>query len=144
MNDLDAKISDVFGLLAVLLVFVIAYFSAIFPIADQLIEQDMSNKRESEKDALVARLGSYRWLTLGFLSLTVLVGLVVAPLSQEVIAAWSWHWPMSATRTGLLLVDVCLIGMVAAGMWLVWRLSRGIRNAKTPLPIPAPIGGDTQ
>lgn len=134
---LDEEISDAFGLLAVLLVFVIAYFSAILPQADELIDRPRPSD-DSTLRSLIAGLGAYRKLTAGFLVLVCMVAVVLWPLTSRVLRSTSWEWPVPTLRAGLILVDMCLVGLAAGGIRLVQRLSARITKLKEPLVLPLP------
>lgn len=134
---LDREISDAFGLLAVLLVFVIAYFSALLPQSEDLITRSRPVE-EAARKAVVARLRAYLKLTAGFLSLVILVGIVVEPLSWHVVRDTAFQWPLPTLRAGLLLVDLCLVGMLVAGVRLVQRLGSRIRDLEKPAVLPPP------
>lgn len=129
--------ADVFGVLGVLLVFVIAYFTALLPQVDELLQRPGPVEADL-REALAARLGAYRKLTGGFLVLVALVGMVLYPLSDQVLRQWSFHWPFPASRSGLLVVDVCLLGIFLAGLRLIQRISRGIQVLRTPPAVPGP------
>jgi hypothetical protein len=83
---LDEEISNAFALLGVLLVFVIGYFSALFPLAQDLIERP-APEIEADRQALVVRLRTYRVLVGGLSLLTVATGIVVTPLTRRVVTA---------------------------------------------------------
>jgi hypothetical protein len=140
VNTLDRQISDAFGVLAVLLVFVIAYFTALLPTVEELLERP-SPEVEHERSQLLGRLRAYRKLAVGFAALTLLVGIVLLPLTADVVREWSFEWPIHTARAGLTLVDVCLLGMLVAGLRLFQRLSRRIRALEEPPPRPAPVQG---
>jgi hypothetical protein len=140
VNTLDRQISDTFGILAVLLVFVIAYFTALLPTVDELLERP-TPEVEHERNRLLGRLKAYRKLTVGFLALIVLVGFVLSPHTIDVVEEWSFSWPIRTARAALMLVDVCLIGMLVAGLRVLQRLSRRIRAIAGPPPRPAPVQG---
>jgi len=129
VSELDQQISDVFGLLGLLFVFVIGYFSALLPQAEELLERRASDL-QSERRSLLARLRSYRKLTLGMIGMILLVDIVLFPISLSALTAWSLHEPFPTLRAGLLLIDAFLFVMLGAGIWLLVRLTRRIDQVR--------------
>jgi len=130
---LQSEIAQVFNLLAVLLVFVLAYFSALMPQAlSALGETDplhLSGLNDSGCAALVRRMRTYRWLMIGSALLVILVGVVVSPLTDDVLSQpHVFEWSIPPTFSGLLLVDICLLAMLVTATVVVFRLSRGIAD----------------
>ncbi|MFZ0169295.1 MAG: hypothetical protein WAL64_07715 [Candidatus Dormiibacterota bacterium] len=145
MIQLESQIAQVFNLLAVLLVFVLAYFSAVLPQAlSALSETDpasLSGLDDSSCTALVGRMSTYRWLMLGSAVLVVLVGVVVSPLTHDVLQQPDViRWSTPPTFSGLLLVDVCLFGMLVTALVFIARLTVGIAHARAQPQDPAPTG----
>lgn len=129
MNDLDQEISDVFGLLGLLFVFVIGYFSALLPQAEDLMQRRAPDV-QAERRSLWARLRAYRKLTIGMIAMIVLVLAVLLPISRRALAGWSFHGSFPTLRGGLLLIDAFLMAMMFAGLWLWKRLSRRIDDVQ--------------
>ena len=135
--DLDKQISDVFGLLAVLLVFVIGYFSALLPQAEDLISRVRPNE-EAQRLALRTRLTTFRRLAYGLESLIVLVAALLLSVSRQAITSWppnlAFPWVFSddfpTARAGLILVDLLLAAVFVATIWLIRSLSRRIRQLR--------------
>jgi hypothetical protein len=124
---LDRQISDIFNLVAVLLVFVLGYFAAFFPQADVLIERDLpAGASEADRRHLVHRLRAYRVLVVGTGTLAVIVLRLLSPLTADVAKQWSWHY--STPRTGLLAVDLMLLILLGVDGWLGVRLTKRIRD----------------
>ncbi|HUY25261.1 MAG TPA: hypothetical protein VMV09_08165 [Candidatus Saccharimonadales bacterium] len=145
---LQSEISQVFNLLAVLLVFVLAYFSALLP---QMLDAlgDIGSAKFSILDdtscaALGRRMRVYRWLIVGSLLLVALVGVLVLPLTVRVLRqSMTFQWSPPPTFSGLLLVDICLIAMlVTAGVFFL-RLTRGINQTAARVEEPATTGLDS-
>jgi hypothetical protein len=131
MRTLDQQITDVFSLLGLLLVFVIGYYSALLPQADQLLATTRPDARD-DRLRLAARLSSYRTLATGLIVLIALVVALLWPLTRRVISAWTFDEPFPTMRAGLLLVDLILLVMAVAAIRLVLRLwSRG-RELRAP------------
>lgn len=124
---LDEEISSAFSLLGLLLVFVLGYFAALFPMAQDLLEQP-APEVQADRKGLITRLRTYRVLVGGVLLLTVATGVVVAPLSRRVVLAISFRGEFPTIRAGLLLIDVMLLALFAATVWLWVRLRRRIRQ----------------
>lgn len=129
MNPLDQEISGVFGLLGLLFVFVIGYFSALLPQAEELVSRRASDVQD-ERTALVARLRSYRQLTIGLLTMVLLVMVVLLPITRRVLDTWSIRGPFPTLRAGLVLIDVFLVAMFVVGVRLLSRLSKRIKTVK--------------
>jgi hypothetical protein len=144
--QLESEIAQVFGLLAVLLVFALAYFSAILPQVINVLSQSASNTLvamdECTRTALAGRMRTFRLLMIASGVFDVLVGWVVAPLTKDVLGQTDpFGWTAPPTFTGLLLVDFCLFCMVGTVAIFVIRLSRGVGRAKrkpTDPPLSSP------
>jgi hypothetical protein len=129
--ELDKQISDIFGLLAVLLVFVIGYFSALLPQAEDLIARVRPNE-EAQRRALRTRLSTFRRLAYGLEGLNVLVLALLFSVSRQVLSGWPTNvpfpWISSDTfptvRGGLILVDVLLVAVLVATAWLIRTISQ--------------------
>jgi len=137
VKTLEEQIAEAFAVLGVLLVFVVAYFSAMLPQIDELLERPTPGERDA-RGALAGRLVAYRKLVAGFLGVIALVGVVVYPLTSQVLMSWQLRWPFRTLHAGLLLVDLFLIGMAVAGLRLIYRLSRRIRTLREALLVPRP------
>jgi hypothetical protein len=101
MTTLDDEISSAFALLGLLLVFVIGYFAALFPLAQDLLEQPAPEVK-ADRRALISRLRTYRVLVEGVLLLTVATGVVVTPLTRRVMLVTSFRGPFPTIEAGLL------------------------------------------
>ncbi len=126
MTPLDDEISTAFGLLGLLLVFVIGYFAALFPLAQDLLERP-APEVAADRRALITRLRTSRVLIGGVLLLAVGTGVVVTPLTRRVMLAISFRGPFPTIQAGLLLIDVMLIALFAVTMWVWVKLGRRIR-----------------
>jgi predicted metal-binding membrane protein len=126
MTTLDDEISTAFGLLGLLLVFVIGYFAALFPLAQDLLERP-APEVAADRRALISRLRTYWVLVGGVLLLTVGTGVVVTPLTRRVVQAIAFRGPFPTVQAGLLLIDVMLLALFAVTVWLWVRLGRRIR-----------------
>jgi len=135
--DLDKQISDIFALLAVLLVFVIGYFSALLPQAEELMARIRPNE-EADRVALRTRLATFRRLAYGLEGLIILVVAVLFSVSSQVINRWpsdvQFPWFTSAqfptARGGLILTDLLLAAVFIATLWLIRALSSRIRKLR--------------
>jgi hypothetical protein len=99
MTTLDDEISSAFALLGLLLVFVIGYFAALFPLAQDLLEQPAPEVK-ADRRALISRLRTYRVLVGGVLLLTVATGVVVTPLTRRVVLVISFRGPFPTIEAG--------------------------------------------
>lgn len=75
---LDEEISSGFSLLGLLLVFVIGYFAAFFPLTQEILERPAPDVAAGRR-ALATKIRTYRVLLGGVLVLTIATGIVVAP-----------------------------------------------------------------
>jgi hypothetical protein len=123
---LDNQISGAFGLLALLLVFVIGYFAAFFPNVQDLLDKPIPDIG-AERMALAGRLRAYRALMWLVLLLTVLTAIVLAPLTRRVLVAISFSGPFPTIKAGLLLVDVMLLALLVLVIWLIVKIGQRIR-----------------
>jgi hypothetical protein len=125
MPSVDRQIGDAFALLGVLLVFVLAYFSALVPLANELIARPRPDVR-ADRDALVARVRSYRLLAAGVALFALLVLLLLVPLTRRAVIAFSTAGGFPTMKAGLFLVDALLLTLLAVTVALVVRLGRRI------------------
>jgi hypothetical protein len=123
---LNDQISGAFALLGVLLVFVIGYFAAFFPLVQDLLEQP-APEVAADRRALISRLRAYRVLVGGVLLLSVLTGVVLTPLTRRVVTSISFRGPFPTIGAGLLLIDVMLLVLFAVTLWMWIRIRRRIR-----------------
>ncbi len=128
---LDDEISAAFALLGLLLVFVIGYFAALFPLAQDLLERP-APEVGADRRALISRLRTYRVLVGGVLLLAAATGVVVTPLTRRVVLAISFRGPFPTIQAGLLLIDVMLLALFGVTVWLWIRLGRRIRTLAAP------------
>ncbi|HUC14670.1 MAG TPA: hypothetical protein VMS00_09490 [Acidimicrobiales bacterium] len=107
-DDLNTQITDVSALVALLLVFVFAYFAGLLPIWED-IRQKARPAADDDRAALRQRISAYRMLGLALLGVIALVVLILGPLSWHVLHSELWN-PFQTIRMSLLLVDVLLLG----------------------------------
>jgi hypothetical protein len=122
---LDDEISNAFSLLGLLLVFVIGYFAALFPLTEELLERPTPDVT-ADRRVLIARLRTFRILMGGVLPLTTATGLVVAPLTRRVVSAISLGGRFPTIQAGLLLIGVMLLALLVVALWAWVRLGRRI------------------
>lgn len=120
---IDEEISSAFSLLGLLLVFVIGYFAAFFPLAQELIERPAPDVL-ADRQALIAKLRTYRVLLGGVLLLTFSTGVVVTPLTRNVLMNISLRGPFPTIEAGLLLLDVMLAALFVVSAWVWFRLGQ--------------------
>lgn len=126
---LNSEITSTFTLLSLLLVFVIGYFAALFPVAQDLLERP-TPEIAADRRALISRLRTYRILVGGVLLLTAATGVVVGPLTRRVLLSISFGGPFPTIQAGLLLVDVMLLALFGVTAWVSVRLGRHIRSLR--------------
>lgn len=107
-DSLDKQIADASGLVALLLVFVFAYFAALLPIWEEV----RSKPRPPAADDVTSlrhRIAAYQVLAVALLLIITLVFALLSPLSWHSVHSTLWS-PFHTLRLGLLLVDVLLLG----------------------------------
>jgi len=87
---LEEQISSAFSLLGLLLVFVIGYFAAFFPLAQEPIERPAPDVT-ADRRALANKLRTYRVLFAGVLILTVATAIVLTPLTRRALVSISFR-----------------------------------------------------
>jgi pyridoxal phosphate enzyme (YggS family) len=129
--DLDRQIADVFALLGVLLVFVIAYLSAMFPLVEDAVRQPRPTV-EADRLRLGRRLRAYRNLIGGLALSIVLIAVLLLPLSGQAVSGWAWPWQRGyrTTRAGL-------VGVTAGRHG--GRAASPARSGQTPGMVPAAL-----
>jgi hypothetical protein len=128
---LDDEISSAFALLGVLLVFVIGYFAALFPLVQDLLEQPKPDVL-ADRRVLLSRLQTYRFLVGGVLLLTVATGAIVTPITRRVLQCISFGGPFPTIQAGLLLIDVMLLALFTVLVWVWIRIARRVRSLRSP------------
>ena len=128
----DKEITDVFALLAVLLVFVFAYFSALLPLAEDSISKPRSEiGSDRRRDA--SRVLTLLVLEIGLALVVLVVALLIAPLTYRSFTVEPANSEFPTIRWGLRAVEVMLLLLLAAAGWVVWRLRAkhaGLRKAE--------------
>jgi hypothetical protein len=125
MNSLDREISDVMNLLGLLVVFVVGYFSAVVPSADEAWGRPTPDVA-FDRSTLANRLRAHRNLLVGIMVLITAVLTIVGPISIRTIRAIFVSY--SILRAGVILVDVLLLAMWVACLVVAIRLERRRRN----------------
>lgn len=129
---LDDVITSQMASLAVLFVFVVAFYAALLPGGGQAVADDLpGEKRPAE--AHLRRLLRLMMLDVGALLFTAGCVAVMIPLTNEVLTRWEWsvdgRFPVD--RGALLLINLGMLALIAAEAWLAWRLLRRRQNLKT-------------
>ncbi|MFJ2598777.1 hypothetical protein [Streptomyces erythrochromogenes] len=124
--SIDREIVDSFQLMAVLLVFVFAYFSVAWIRTNELVEKKGDDNLARERIERERRLHSY--VLWGLLFLTVSVLVILVPISFRVLGGWDWSGAFNTVRAGLILVDVFLLTAIGAIGILIRKISQA--NAK--------------
>ena len=126
MSPLDRQLSDAATLLGLLLVFVIGYFAAVAPAADEASGRPAPDVAY-DRQLLANRLRTQRNLLIGLEVLIVAVLGVIAPVTVRV-AAHLIGRPYSVLKTGVLLIDALLLVVLAASIVLTRRVERRRRT----------------
>lgn len=129
MKTLDDEINGILGLIGLLLVFVVGYFSALLPQVDEWLAREAPTVK-ADRSGLVRRLTAFRKLTIGFLCADLLVVALLTPVSRRVLLAWSFEEPFPTLRAGLLLIDLFLVVILVSGSFLLARLWKRIGHLK--------------
>lgn len=111
MNDVAQQISSAFGLIGVLLVFVFAYFSTVWPQAEAMLEEPTPAVAADRKKLARRHRVLQRTLT-GLLIATASVLALLGPLTRRTVMSLSLSGAFSTERGGLLLTDVFLAAML--------------------------------
>jgi hypothetical protein len=123
MKALDDQIAEASSLLAILLAFVFGYFSAIWPQLTVLLDEPAPTVA-ADRRRLANRLRAYENLLGGLGLLVLAVALLLAPLTAEVFADFSWRGPYHVVRAALILVEASLLGLLVIVAWSITRLAR--------------------
>lgn len=139
--NLDKEISSAFSLIGLLLVFLFAYFSALWTQVEGLVghpkrDENTGVLRKLRKALVIKRR------QLAVLSLLIfLVVLLLAPLSFKVIGNIHWGSTFNTIRAGLLLVALLLVILLASVATLNLKAALDIASIDTELkgkPAPPP------
>jgi hypothetical protein len=122
VTTLEQEVSDAIGLIGLLLVFVVGYFSAVIPSSDELVGRPTPNVGY-DRAQLANRLRSLRNLFVGLGVLIVAVLAVLAPLVVRVTDALL-HQPYSIVLGGVMIVVVALFVMLGASGAMAVRVER--------------------
>jgi uncharacterized membrane protein YhhN len=129
VTTLDDEITQILGLIGLLLVFVVGYFTALLPQIDEWLGRE-APAVQADRKALVRRLGAFRKLAVGFLLADVLLLALLTPVSRRIVLDWSFEGPFPTLRAGLLLIDLFLVVILVSGAILLSRLWRRIQELK--------------
>jgi sterol desaturase/sphingolipid hydroxylase (fatty acid hydroxylase superfamily) len=125
---LNREIADVFGLLGVLLVFVIAFYTYLLTQAETSIARETPTVNREKKD-LIAQLTATRRLLTALAAATILTLALLCPLLGRTIHGLLSnpdHFPTS--QVGLVLVCGFLIVLLVAEVWLRARVRKRIQE----------------
>jgi small-conductance mechanosensitive channel len=111
MKALDDQIGDASNLISLLLVFVFAYFSAIWPQLTVLLGTSAPGIA-ADRHQLADRLHGYEKLLRGLVVLVVAVAAILAPLTGQVVVRLSLTGAYHVQRAGLLMVNVLLLTLL--------------------------------
>jgi len=121
VKELDQSIVDAFGVVSLLLAFAAAYSAALWPIvSDLLTKQKPIVNADRQQDA--RRCRAYAW-TMGTLAaLFFLTGIMLTPLTIDVIQDFTFGGEFHTVRAGLVLVQVTLLSGTIVVIVLCRRL----------------------
>ena len=126
---LDQDIAQAFNLLAVLLVFVIAYFSYLVPTVSELVNREPAGVSDADKTPVKAAIRGGRLVVLAYLVVTAAVVVLLVPLTGRVLAVVGKAEPQFPTvEWGLLMVDAFLALLFGTGVLLILRLGSRLRE----------------
>lgn len=124
---MNKEITDAFGLLSVLLVFVIGYFAAVLPVIEALIAS--RPRVDAELVTWKSRIRVYLFVVVAMTVLNFLVLAALAPITiRAAFAVLQGGHRYSLPGAGLALVDVYLAITLIGGGWLLNRLSGELRK----------------
>ncbi|MEW2561376.1 hypothetical protein [Streptomyces griseorubiginosus] len=107
MSEMNDEIVDVFSLVGVLLVFVFAYFSAVWPQS----ESEMAKRKVGDNYVLEERKDQLRRhfrLLIGLNVVILSIAAILSPLFIKVLGRIDLHAPFDAVRAGLAMVVIFL------------------------------------
>lgn len=130
-DRLTKEIVDVFALLAVLLVFIVAYLTYLQGRVVDEVHREIP-PFESDRPPARARLRATRRLVVCAGASAVAVLLLLLPLSLRVLRALPGRRDFPTAQVGLILVDLFLVGMVTAAGTLAAQVTGRIREADEP------------
>jgi hypothetical protein len=119
---LDQQIVNAGGLIALLLVFVFAFFAALLPNFETARFQSIPAAVD-DIHSLVGRLSTYRALAWSLFGVVVLVLALLGPLTRRDLGSQIWN-PFDTLRAGLLFVDVLLIATGAGLLVEIWLMKK--------------------
>jgi hypothetical protein len=126
VKDLDSQLSDAVNLIAVLLVFVFAYFSAVWPQAQAMLDEDPDVAADRRR--LANKHRGQRFLLSGLVVVVLVILGVLSPLTSDIVRAWSWHGEYHTLRAWLAVVDGLLLAVGVIAGRMVLRLRSRIRE----------------
>jgi 4-amino-4-deoxy-L-arabinose transferase-like glycosyltransferase len=115
MSSLDAEIQEILDIFSLLIVFVIAYFTALMPRLEELMEQPRPQVAR-DRTRLGAKLSAYQRILAAFIGVILLVMALAVPIALEVIASFDINERFSTLRGGFLLLVLLLL---ASLVWVV-------------------------
>lgn len=122
-ESLSSQIADVFSLLGVLLVFVIAFYSYLLTRVQGLIARPRPVV-EDERLKLLADVGASIKLLIGLLAGSLAILLLLLPLSVEVVADLIAGQRRSPTSEGGLLFVDGFLGVILLAISGLWKQAR--------------------
>jgi hypothetical protein len=127
MTGSQQSIIDASGLIGLLLVFVFGYFAAVLPVVLSLLDIARPDI-EADRKALRSRILGYQIVVGAVLVLDLLVIAWLIPLTLETVTELSLSGAFPTVEVGLLIMDVMLLSLLVAIMWLLLRMRRRRRQ----------------
>lgn len=118
---LDEEIGGAFSLIGLVLVFLFAYFSALWTQIESLVGKAKRNEKSGVLRDTRRALTSKRRYLLALALLIVLQLLLLAPLSFRVLGKTQPNAPFNTIRAGLILVEILILLLLLFVLYLNYR-----------------------
>jgi hypothetical protein len=125
--DLNGQIAQAFSVISLPLAVAAAYLAAIWPLINELMEDDPVGSSDYEKRLRRRKRTSFSAAAAVLTVFELSIALVLVPLAVEVFARWDWDGDLDPVRAGLLLSVVAMGAgaMVAAVLAVCLWSKRG-------------------
>jgi hypothetical protein len=115
MSDLDEEIHQILDVFSLLLVFVIAYFTALLPRLEDLLEE-VRPQVAHDRTRLQAKLLAYQRLLTALACVILLILALALPTTTALLSSLDFDRRFSTLRAGFLLLVLLLVASFA---WVV-------------------------
>ncbi len=140
MDALDQDITAAFQVISLLLVFALAYFSAIYPAIKHTLDEPVGKTlRLTRLQDLKSECRKYQQYLKIFAGVMAVPFLLLMPLGVRIIGAWARGGQYSMVRAGLICVEFFLIFALAIAVGLyrdflakIKSIDKSIRDQNTP------------